>query len=227
MEVQNAEPEMGRRLAALAAGIAVIVALIVWYVAGYLTVSPPTVAVSAKGVRTVNLTLQTVASLGPKYEQPSWVSYLVKNEKGQWVHSTVWTVPAHALVHVTVYQFDGASGLRNPFLGRPQGVLGDVMQVDGKTLDVLNPEDASHTFSIPDYHLVVPLAAVPDNAKNQCEAAPCTLAEAHRTITFTFRTGAPGRIRWQCFVPCAAGFIYGFAGPMQTIGYMDGFLHVV
>ncbi len=37
---------------------------------------------------------------------------------------------------------------------------------------------------------------------------------------------APGHYRWQCFVPCAAGFIYGFGGPMQTIGYMDGFLNV-
>jgi hypothetical protein len=53
------------------------------------------------------------------------------------------------------------------------------------------------------------------------------MAMAHRTITFTFRTGAPGHFRWQCFVPCAAGFIYGFGGPMQTIGYMDGFLNVV
>jgi len=62
--------------------------------------------------------------------------------------------------------------------------------------------------------------------KNQCDAAPCPLAKAHRTITFSFRTGSPGRYRWQCFVPCAAGFIYGFGGPMQTIGYMDGFLNV-
>jgi hypothetical protein len=28
-------------------------------------------------------------------------------------------------------------------------------------------------------------------------------------------------------VPCAAGFLAGFGGPMQTIGYMDGFLEVV
>jgi hypothetical protein len=28
-------------------------------------------------------------------------------------------------------------------------------------------------------------------------------------------------------VPCAAGFILGFGGPMQSLGYMDGLLHVV
>ena len=27
--------------------------------------------------------------------------------------------------------------------------------------------------------------------------------------TFSFRTGKKGRYRWQCFVPCAAGFLYG------------------
>ena len=72
----------------------------------------------------------------------------------------------------------------------------------------------------------IPVAPVGDNAKNQCDYAPCALSMAHRTITFTFRTGEPGHYRWQCFVPCAAGFIYGFGGPMQTIGYMDGFLNV-
>jgi hypothetical protein len=53
------------------------------------------------------------------------------------------------------------------------------------------------------------------------------MSNAHRTIEFTFRTGKPGHYRWQCFVPCAAGFLYGFGGPMQTIGYMDGYLDVV
>jgi hypothetical protein len=213
---------MLRRLVVIGVAIAVIVALIAWYVTGYLMVSPPVVAVPS-----ANLTLQTVAGLGNGYTEPTWVSYLVKDEQGKWQHTTVFKLPAHALVHVTVYQYDGNSGLRNPFLARAQGVVGNVMQVDGKTVSVINPDDASHTFAVAAYHLVVPLAGVADDAKNQCEQAPCTLDKAHRTITFSFRTGAPGHYRWQCFVPCAAGFIYGFGGPMQTIGYMDGFLDVV
>jgi len=28
-------------------------------------------------------------------------------------------------------------------------------------------------------------------------------------------------------VPCAAGFILGFGGPMQSLGWMDGVLEVV
>ena len=75
--------------------------------------------------------------------------------------------------------------------------------------------------------LTVPLKGVADDAKNQCSVAPCNLSQAHTTVTFSFKTGKPGKFRWQCFVPCAAGFIFGFGGPMQTIGYMDGFVNVV
>ncbi len=41
-------------------------------------------------------------------------------------------MPAHSLVHVTVYQFDGDSGLRNPFLSQVHGTVGDTMRVNGK-----------------------------------------------------------------------------------------------
>jgi len=75
--------------------------------------------------------------------------------------------------------------------------------------------------------VIVPIYGVGDNAKNTCNYAPCDLSMAHETITFTFRTGKRGHYRWQCFVPCAAGFVYGFGGPMQTIGYMDGYVDVV
>jgi hypothetical protein len=176
----------------------------------------------------VELTLQTVAALGGNYDgNPNWVSYLVKDSEGEWVHSTRFTLPAHTLVKVTILQYDTATGLRNPFFARPQGTSGDVIQVDGETVDVIDPDSTSHTFAVPQLGVFVPLPGVADKAKNQCAAAPCTLAQAHRTISFTFRTGAPGRYRWQCFVPCAAGFIAGFGGPMQRFGYMDGYLNVV
>jgi hypothetical protein len=40
-------------------------------------------------------------------------------------------LPAHSLVRVTVYPFDGDSGLRNPFLSQVQGTVRNVMQVNG------------------------------------------------------------------------------------------------
>ena len=52
---------------------------------------------------------------------------------------------------------------------------------------------------------------------------------AHRSQHDHVHVPHPGKglYRWQCFVPCAAGFIQGFGGPMQTVGYMDGFIKVV
>ena len=82
-------------------------------------------------------------------------------------------------------------------------------------------------FAIPQIGVSVPLEGVADDAKNPCANAPCTLSNDHETISFTFRTPGKGLYRWQCFVPCAAGFIQGFGGPMQTVGYMDGFIKVV
>jgi hypothetical protein len=189
-----------------------------------------TVPVQGKGGHpVVDLTIQTVAAVGPQLSpaHPDYVSYLVRNAQGKWIRRTVWRLPANATVHVTIYNFDGASGLRNPIFSRVQGVDGNTMTVDGKTMQVLPPDQASHTFAVPAYGLVVPLAPVADNAKNPCGFAPCPLSNDHRTIRFTFHTGAKGHYRWQCFVPCAAGWIDGFGGPMQTIGYMDGFLDVV
>ncbi|HEX6762276.1 MAG TPA: hypothetical protein VF094_05710 [Gaiellaceae bacterium] len=209
--------------------VAVVAVLIAAYVV-FLTNGPTPYRPVASGTgasRSVDLTLQTVAAIGPKLSpNESWVSYLVR-ENGVWHRSTVWTLPAHSLVHVTVYQFDGDSGLRNPFLSKARGIVGGTFTVNGKPMSMINPDDASHTFAIPELGLIVPLLGVADDAKNQCDYAPCSMSNAHNTITFTFRTGAKGHYRWQCFVPCAAGFVYGFGGPMQTIGYMDGFVNVV
>jgi hypothetical protein len=212
------------RLGAVVVGAAVGAALIAYYVVSYLMLRPPAVAASG-GAPRASITLQTVASIGFG-PHPDWVSYLAKSQTGTWVHSTVLTVPANSLVKVTIYQFDTATGLRNPYFGGPRGLVGP-MTVNGKSTPTLDPDLASHTFAIPDLGVSVPLKGVADDAKNQCSVAPCTLDEAHTTVTFTFRTGKAGTYRWQCFVPCAAGFILGFGGPMQSVGYMDGYLHVV
>jgi hypothetical protein len=195
------------------------------YVYHYLH-KPTEVSARSTGPHRASLTLGTTPAAGRLAGSKSWVSYMVR-QHGRWGHTTVFRVPAHSLVTIKIYNFDGASGLRNPFLSQVQGTVGGKMQINGKPTDVINPDDASHTFTVPELGISVPLKGVADNAPNQCAEMPCSLKKAHETMTFTIRTGAPGRFRWQCFVPCAAGFIDGFAGPMQTIGYMDGFLHVV
>ncbi len=223
---------MARKLTGVIAAVVLLVVLIGLYINNWATSAPATITptqVAGTVVKTTDLTLQTDAAVGPQEspQHPDWVSYLVK-QNGKWIRSTIYTVPAYSLVHVTVYQFDGDSGLRNAFLSQVQGTVGASMMVDGKRLTHIDPEEASHTFVVPQLGVFVPLPGVEDEAKNQCEYGPCDPATmAHRTIEFTFRTGRKGRFRWQCFVPCAAGTYFGFGGPMQTLGYMDGFINVV
>ena len=221
--------DTGKKILGVGGAVIVLCVLIGLYVSDWAQVQPLDIQAAAAPSSSsgAQLTLETVAAIGPKYEpsHPDWVSYLVRRNN-KWVHSTIYTVPANSVVHVTIYQYDGDSGLRNPFLSQVQGTVGATETVDGKAIKAIDPEEASHTFVIPQLGVFVPLPGVPEEAKNQCEFAPCEGA-AHRTISFSFRTGKKGHYRWQCFVPCAAGFIQGFGGPMQTLGYMDGFINVV
>jgi len=221
----------GVKLLIIAVAVVAAGVVIGFYVSNLTTLAgSPSYSVPVKNVNghpVVDLKIQTVAAVGPKLSQnPDWVSYLI-DTPGGWQRKTVWDLPAHATVHVTIYNFDGASGLRNPYLARPQGMVGNRVIIDHRVVNAIDPNDASHTFAVPELGLIVALPGVADDAKHPCGYAPCSIAKnAHRTIQFTFHTTIPGHFRWQCFVPCAAGWIFGFGGPMQTIGYMDGFLNV-
>jgi hypothetical protein len=219
----------GRRLVGVAICAVVICVLIGLYIGLYLTTSPGDAsAAGTTGSNGTNLYLATVAASETTDPHPSWVSYYVVDAHDQnWRHATTFVLPANTLVHVTVYQFDGQSGLRNPFIAQATGIIGGSFDLNGKPTQAIDPDAASHIFAIPQMGVSVPLYGVPDDAKNQCANAPCPLSTAHATITFTFRTAGKGLYRWQCFVPCAAGFIAGFGGAMQTVGYMDGFIKVV
>ena len=202
-------------------------ALLGIYIGGYLT--------SAEGATTATTTsagsqlyLASVAAAETTDANPDWVSYYaVDAHSGNWRHETTYILPANTLVHVTIFQYDGQSGLRNPFVAQATGTVDDNFLLNGKPTQAISPDAASHIFAIPQLGVSVPLEGIPDSAKNPCSNAPCSLAMDHETISFSFRTGKRGMYRWQCFVPCAAGFIEGFGGPMQTVGYMDGFIKVV
>jgi hypothetical protein len=188
--------------------------------------SPPSVDFTAQSGKPVNLTIQTVGTIGFG-DHPSWVSYLVKSPSGQWVHTTLWQLPAHTVVDVTLLQYDSGSPLRNQEVGSVTGVGSPAL--NGSPFTLLNSyagNGVAHTFSVPQLDINVPLLGINPNSKNPCGAAPCTPAETHNTVRFSFNTGAPGMYRWQCFIPCGLGFLFGNGGPMQTVGFMDGFLEV-
>jgi hypothetical protein len=197
------------------------------YVGLYLTAAPG----SARAVTTASgthLYLATVPAAAANDAHPTWVSYYVVNSSsGDWRHDTTYVLPAHTLVHMTIFEYDTQTGLRNAFLSQVQGTSGGTMTLDGRSVGTISPDTASHVFAIPQIGLNIPLQGPSSNAKNLCGNAPCSLSNAHTTTTFTFRTPARGLYRWQCFVPCGAGFIAGWGGPMQTVGYMDGYIQVV
>ncbi len=208
--------------------LAAIVCVGIGLYIGLYLVNVPGSAAAVSGSSGTHLYLATVPAAEPNDPHPTWVSYYAVNAKAQnWRHVTTYELPANTLVQVTIYNYDGASALRNNWFGQSSGTVGGVITLDGKTTRGIDPDNASHVFSIPQFGLSVPLNGVSATAKNPCSNAPCNLSYDHTTTTFTFRTPGKGLYRWQCFVPCAAGFIAGFGGPMQTVGYMDGFIKVV
>jgi hypothetical protein len=215
-----------KRLLGVAAAAVAACVLLGLYIGLYLT-NAPGAARAAQAGGQVNLYLGTVPASEGTDKHPSWVSYYaVDSQSGNWRHVTTFDLPAHTLVHVTIYNYDGQSGLRNPFISQAQGTVGHAYMLDGKPTRAIGPDTASHIFAIPQIGVSVPVQGVTDDAKNPCANAPCGLSQAHTTTSFTFRTPGPGLYRWQCFVPCAAGFIDGWGGPMQTVGYMDGFIKI-
>ena len=200
-------------------------------VAAYLRIQPPNVNFTSghRPGQPVDLTAQTVGTFGSGVHA-AWVSYLVKAPDGRWVHSTQWVLPAHTRVNMTIYEYDGGTPLRNPVWGRVSGVYGNSYTLNGtKKVHLLESTAAktqvAHTFTVPAMGINVPLYAVPSS--KLCPAAPCTLKEPHETIQFSFYTGHPGQYRWQCFIPCGLSYLDGNGGPMDTLGYMAGFLKVI
>lgn len=208
-----------------------ILGLSIYGAMAWLRGQPPNVSFvnSQAPGKAVHLTVQTVGTMGPGHAHPAWVSYLVKAPDGAWIHSTQWQVPAYTRIDVTVLQYDGGVTLRNQVLGKVTGTVGGYMTVNGKRMTMITPNTGhgeTHTFTIPGLGVNVPLVGVNGNAKNFCTVAPCKPSDIHNVIKFSFYSGAPRQYHWQCFYPCAAGFLDGNGGPMQTLGYMDGFLKV-
>jgi hypothetical protein len=214
-------------LVALAAAIAGIVIAVLG-----LSSQAPTIDFTAghQSGQPVNVTLQTVGSIGTG-NHPTWVSYLTRSPQGEWVHTTQFQVPAHTRINMTIINYDSGSPLRNQQLGQVTGTVGQIATLNGRPFHVINSNNPNgngvgHTFSIPTLGISVPLYGNNGNA-NLCAVAPCTLKSPHNIIHFSFMTPGPGNYPWQCFVPCALGWLFGNAGPMQTLGYMGGFMKVV
>jgi hypothetical protein len=179
--------------------------------------------------------------------RPDWVSYYTQDPSSkQWVHTTLFSVPAHTQVNMTIYGYDGCTPLRNNYWSQVQGVTGDTVTVrqfnknnkplgSPKTESVINSWsdcNVGHTFAVPALGIFVPVASPNANnsANNLCGTSPCTPTSggAYSVETFSFMSpSVTGAYRWQCLIPCGGGFLDGNGGPMQTLGWMTGFMYVV
>jgi hypothetical protein len=203
----------------------------------------PTVHYTASG-GVVNVMLQEDPQNNSS-STPDWVSYYVQDPTTKkWEHTTLFSIPANTTVHVTILGYDGCTPLRNNFYSQVQGTDGNTVSVTqfnqhGKQLGATTQEsvinswsdcNVAHSFAIPALGLYVPVAS-PNaqlSANNLCGTSPCVKqGNPYAVETFTFKAPThSGTFRWQCLVPCGGGFLDGNSGPMQSIGYMMGFMDV-
>lgn len=202
----------------------------------YLLGGPSTINFTANASGQVNVVLQVDPQAPSNVSDPAWPTYEIRDpQTGAWVHTTLFTVPAGHQIHFTVYEFDGSTPLRNNYFGKITGTVGNVEYVNGKPVSVLDSwgqTSVAHTFAIPGLNVLVPLYAT--QAANLCPNSPCPTGNPNSKTnpyvvdSFTINPpAATGSYRWQCFIPCGLGFLDGFGGPMQTIGYMTGEMKVV
>jgi hypothetical protein len=157
---------------------------------------------------TVKLTIQQAVLVGPHADYLGYQTDTATPHPG-----TLLNLPKNALITIIVRNFDSQTALRNPFFSLVQGTIGNVEYVNGKRLKVMDPTITSHTFTIPDFGVSVPM-----------EGIPASLSPPFETMKFTFRTpNKTGVFRWQCIVPCGYG-LYGNGGPMGELGYMAGLI---
>ncbi len=147
---------------------------------------------------------------------PGWPAYGPTND---------FQVPAHALVTVTVRQYDSGGALNNPYFATVQGTVGNVAVINGKTVHSVDPANVGHTFTVrsapggnANFFLNVPLPAV--GGDNQTDNGQ------YNTITFSFVSGNAGTYAWNCEFPCGL-MVASFGAVMGAYGYMAGFIHVV
>jgi hypothetical protein len=235
------------RAAALTAAVLIVVGVGVFvavYYIGSATTQLPIIHYTASDGQ-VNVVLQEDPQ-NDSASRPDWVTYYTQDPVSkQWVHTTLFSVPAGKKVNVTIYGYDGCTPLRNNYWSLVQGTIGGTVTVSqfdqhGKeyvsnhttsVIDSWSNCNVGHTFAIPAIGLFVPVAS-PNaqlSANNLCSSSPCvTQGNPYALETFSFISPShTGSYRWQCLIPCGGGYIDGNSGPMQTMGWMIGEMDVV
>jgi hypothetical protein len=134
-------------------------------------------------------------------------------------------LPANRLIQVVIVNYDNGNATpSSPVYYNVNGTVGNMMTVvnntvvnssegsagivitGSQTISSLPPALISHTFTVPQFGLNLP---VPANG----------------TVIADFMTGGPGNYVWTCTTPCGSG-VNGTEGAMDTPGWMTGTLSV-
>src|ERR1700728_4741475 len=104
------------RIATLSAAFVVVVALAVFIVIHFLLGGPPvenfTAGVTPDSGATVHVMMQEDPQ-NSVTSHPDWVSYFIKSPTtGQWIHTTLFTLPAGSKIDMTILGSDGCTPLR-------------------------------------------------------------------------------------------------------------------
>lgn len=135
----------------------------------------------------------------PKFTNPDW-------------SQATGAIKVGNTVKLTIVSYDDGAAPPPQGFDTVKGTVGGVEQVDGKTVSSVNLKDISHTFSIPDLNINIPIPVAPTGGSVTVVASiPLTKA---------------GTFTWQCFAPCGSGSS-GWAGAMATSGWMRGNIKIL
>ncbi len=170
------------------------------------TVNSNGILVGAK-VYNQTLTIET----GKMDKKPGWPRYVPAN----------FSLPENSIIKLTIINHDdGTAPLppsspwskvwgSDPTYGL---VTGGYETVNGKKVTSINPNDVSHTFTIPGLLINVPIPAAVS------ESQPAV-------VVFEFSVGTKGVFHWICAAPCGSGST-GMGGAMNTSVWMEGNVEV-
>ena len=135
------------------------------------------------------------------------------------------SLPAHRLIKLVIVNYDdGAANLTSPQYANVTGTLNNVISIvnngnvnssqgssgirvtGGETVSSLPADNVSHTFTVPQLNLNIPIL-------------PSSIVTAYFTLNQT------GTFTWLCSTECGSGPT-GIQGAMSTRGWMTGSLTV-
>lgn len=128
-------------------------------------------------------------------------------------------LPAHRLIEVTVRCYDdGAADIPGGY-NKVKGTINNEIRLikglpeiipsdSGAMVKEIPVKDVAHTFTV--------------NGDNFFMNVPMPILG---TVVYRFMTPAPGKYAWQCMAACGTG-AGGWAGPMNTDGWMEGTITV-